>query len=50
MYVSKIAVPFVKLLSASTNILVKLVGLDKDDSDAKVSKKECFRRKNYSHI
>ncbi|MFW2490179.1 hemolysin family protein [Clostridium chromiireducens] len=40
MYVSKIAVPFVKLLSASTNILVKIVGLDKENLDEKVSKEE----------
>jgi len=40
MYISKIATPFVKLLSASTNILVKLVGLDKDNLDEKVSKEE----------
>lgn len=40
MYVSKIAVPFVKLISVSTNILVKLVGFDKYDSDEKVSKEE----------
>jgi len=40
MYISKIANPFVKLLSASTNILVKLVGLDKDNLDEKVSKEE----------
>ncbi|ALB46565.1 hemolysin family protein [Clostridium beijerinckii] len=39
-YISKIAIPFVKLLSASTNILVKLVGLDKEDLDEKVSKAE----------
>jgi len=39
-YVSKIAIPFVRLLSASTNILVRLVGLDKDDLDEKVSKEE----------
>lgn len=40
MYISKISTPFVKLLSGSTNILVKLVGLDKDDLDEKVSKEE----------
>ena len=40
MYISKIATPFVKLLSGSTNILVKLVGFDEDDLDEKVSKEE----------
>lgn len=40
MYVSKIAIPFVKLLSASTNILVRIAGLDKDSLDEKVSKEE----------
>lgn len=39
-YISKVAIPFVRLLSASTNILVRLVGLDKDDLDEKVSKEE----------
>ena len=39
-YISKIAAPFVKVLSASTNVLVKLLGLDKDDLDEKVSKEE----------
>lgn len=39
-YVSKIANPFVKLLSGSTNILVKLVGFDEDDLEEKVSKEE----------
>ncbi|APQ95210.1 CBS domain protein [Clostridium botulinum] len=40
LYVSKITVPFVKLLSASTNILVRLVGLDNEGLDEKVSKEE----------
>ncbi|MBU5483481.1 hemolysin family protein [Clostridium sp. MSJ-11] len=40
MYVSKITVPFVKLLSASTNVLVRLVGLDGEGLDEKVSKEE----------
>lgn len=40
MYISKIATPFVKLLSGSTNILVKLVGFDENDLDEKVSKEE----------
>ncbi|EKQ57954.1 MULTISPECIES: hemolysin family protein [unclassified Clostridium] len=39
-YISKIAIPFVRLLSASTNILVRLVHLDNDDSNEKVSKEE----------
>lgn len=39
-YVSKIALPFVKLLSASTNILVRIFGLDKEDLEEKVSKEE----------
>lgn len=38
--IAKIAVPFVRLLSASTNILVKLIGLDKEDLGEKVSKEE----------
>ncbi|MFL0267001.1 hemolysin family protein [Candidatus Clostridium radicumherbarum] len=40
MFVSKIAVPFVKLLSASTNILVRLTGLEIEGLDEKVSKEE----------
>lgn len=40
LYISKITSPFVKLLSASTNILVKLVGIDTEDLDEKVSKEE----------
>ena len=40
LYVSKITVPFVKLLSASTNILVRLFGLEIDGLDEKVSKEE----------
>ncbi len=40
LFVSKIAVPFVKLLSASTNILVSLAGFDKEGLDEKVSKEE----------
>jgi putative hemolysin len=39
-YVSKIAVPFVKLLSASTNLLVRLFGMDKEGLDEKVSIEE----------
>lgn len=38
--VSKIARPFVKLLSASTNLLVRIVGLDKSNLDEMVSKEE----------
>lgn len=40
LYVSKITKPFVKLLSASTNILIKLFGLEKEGLDEKVSKEE----------
>ncbi len=40
LYVSKIAVPFVKLLSASTNVLARLIGLDSEDIDEKISKEE----------
>ncbi|WP_461614966.1 hemolysin family protein [Clostridium sp. Marseille-QA1073] len=40
LYISKITVPFVKLLSASTNILIKLFGLEIDGLDEKVSKEE----------
>ena len=40
LYVSKITVPFVKLLSASTNILVRLFGLEIDGLDEKVSREE----------
>lgn len=39
-FVSKIAVPFVRLLSASTNILVRLTGLETEGLDEKVSKEE----------
>jgi putative hemolysin len=39
-FVSKITVPFVKLLSFSTNILVSLAGVDKEGLDEKVSKEE----------
>ena len=38
--ISKIAAPFVKILSVSTNILVKLFGLDSDDSEERVTKEE----------
>ncbi|WP_454053133.1 hemolysin family protein [Clostridium sp. Marseille-Q7071] len=40
LYISKITVPFVKLLSASTNILIRLFGLEIDGLDEKVSKEE----------
>ncbi len=40
LYVSKITAPFIKLLSASTNILVSLADLDKEGLDEKVSKEE----------
>jgi putative hemolysin len=38
--ISKVTIPFVKLLSASTNVLVSLAGLDKEGLDEKVSKEE----------
>ena len=40
LYISKIAVPFVMLLSASVNILVKITGLNIDNLEEKVSKAE----------
>lgn len=40
LYVSKITVPFVKLLSASTNALVRIVGINKENLEEKVSKEE----------
>lgn len=40
LFISKIAVPFVKLLSASTNILVRLTGIDGEGLEEKVSKEE----------
>ena len=39
-YISKLTMPFVKLLSLSTNILVELAGLDKEDLNEKVLKEE----------
>ncbi len=39
-FISKIMKPFVKLLSISTDSLVFLVGLDKEDIEQKVSKEE----------
>ena len=40
LFVSKLTVPFVKLLSMSTNILIRLVGLKVEGLDEKVSKEE----------
>lgn len=40
LYISKITKPFVKLLSLSTDGLVHLIGLDKEDLEQKVSKEE----------
>lgn len=40
LYISKITVPFVKLLSASTNVLVRVAGFDIDGLEEKVSKEE----------
>jgi len=40
LFVSKAAVPFVKLLSASTNILVRLTGFETKGLDEKISKEE----------
>jgi putative hemolysin len=40
MIISKVLAPFIKILSLSTNFLVKIVGLDKDDLDEKVTKEE----------
>lgn len=39
-YISKVMIPFVKLLSVSTNSLVSITGLDKEDSDEKLSKED----------
>lgn len=39
-YVSKVALPFIKLLSFSTNILVKITGINRDGLEEKVSKEE----------
>lgn len=39
-FISKIASPFIKLLSASTNVLVKMTGIDDDDLEEKVSREE----------
>ncbi|WP_027633647.1 hemolysin family protein [Clostridium hydrogeniformans] len=40
LFVSKLTVPFVKLLSMSTNLLVKIVGLDKNNTEETVSREE----------
>lgn len=40
LFVSKLTVPFVKLLSFSTNLLLRLVGLNVEGLDEKVSKEE----------
>lgn len=40
LYVSKVALPFIKLLSASTNVLVNIAGLEKEGLDERVSKEE----------
>ncbi len=40
LFVSKIAGPFVKLLSLSTNLLVRITGFHSDDLEEKVSKEE----------
>ncbi|MGL5042663.1 MAG: hemolysin family protein [Culicoidibacterales bacterium] len=38
--ISKIAAPFVKVLSFSTNIMIRLVGMDSEDLEEQVSKEE----------
>lgn len=40
MVISKIAMPFVKLLSGSTNILIRITGFQTDNLEEKVSKEE----------
>jgi putative hemolysin len=40
MFISKIASPFIKILSLSTSLLVKLVGLDKEGLEETVTKEE----------
>ncbi|MBW6409048.1 hemolysin family protein [Clostridium weizhouense] len=39
-YVSKLTLPFIKLLSISTNILIKLTGMNIENLEEKVSKEE----------
>jgi putative hemolysin len=40
LYVSKITLPFVKLLSASTTIMIRIFGLESEGLDEKVSREE----------
>lgn len=40
LFVSKLTVPFVKLLSMSTNFLIKITGMSSDDLEEKVSREE----------
>lgn len=40
LFVSKLTAPFIKLLSASTNILIKISGMDGEGLEEKVSKEE----------
>ena len=40
MFISKIAAPFIKILSLSTSLLVKLMGLDNGDLEDIVTKEE----------
>lgn len=40
LFVSKVTLPFIKLLSLSTNLLIKLFGFNVDGLDEKVSKEE----------
>lgn len=40
LYVSKIAIPFVSLLTASTNILVKITGFGHENGEENISKEE----------
>ncbi|KGK86481.1 hemolysin family protein [Clostridium sp. HMP27] len=40
LYISKVTKPFIKLLSASTNVLVRLAGFDRQDLEERVSKEE----------
>ena len=40
LFIMKAAVPFVKLLSLSTNLLIKITGIDSSDLEEKVSREE----------
>lgn len=40
LFISKIALPFVKILSLSTYVIVKVLGLDSENDDQKVTKEE----------